>query len=295
MKVLLAVDASPSACDVVKEAATRPWPAGTHFRLVHVVDLFLYPNAPMMVSTVDRAAAELVKRVAAELTHSTKNVTSEIVHGIPRQMILDVAEQWQADLILLGSHGLSGFARFLLGSTARDVLRQANCSVEVVRGIAAGQTPRYGGPMKLLLPTDGSDLSLAAIRSVAVRPWPAGSAFRAIAVPEFVSTYMAPDYLTAELVSDLRESSMTRSREALAQTLEVLKLGGLIADGFVPGDGESPVSAIVREAESWGANLVVLGSHGRRGFDRLVLGSVAEAVALRAPCSVEINREKPTA
>jgi nucleotide-binding universal stress UspA family protein len=290
MKVLLAVDASPSACDVVKEAAARPWPVGTSFHLVHVVDTFLYPDVPMMVQTVDRAGAELLGRVAAELKHSIRNVTTEVLHGIPRQMILESAEKLGADLILIGSHGLGGFARFFLGSTARDVLRKALCSVEVVRGIAAGQTPRFGGPMKVLMATDGSELSMRAVQSVARSLWPAGTTFRAIAVPEFVVTYMAPDYLTNELVSDLRTNSMTQSREALVRALDTLKRAGHTADGIVPGDGESPVAAIVREAEAWGANLVVVGSHGRRGFDRFVLGSVAEAVALRAYCSVEIYR-----
>jgi nucleotide-binding universal stress UspA family protein len=292
MKVLLAVDASPSGCDVVKETAARPWPAGTEFRLVHVVDPFLYPDAPLMVQMVDRAGAELLGRAAAELKHSAKNVTTEVLHGVPRLRILEAANQWGADLIFIGSHGLSGFTRFFLGSTTRDVLRKARCPVEVVRGIAAGQTPRFGGPMKILLATDGSELSMAAVRSVAERKWPAGSAFRAIAVPEFVGTYMAPDYLTSELVTDLRKNSMSQSREALARALDALKRGGQIADGIVPGEGESPVAAIVREAEAWGADLVVLGSHGRRGFDRFVLGSVAEAVALRSHCSVEIYRER---
>jgi nucleotide-binding universal stress UspA family protein len=292
MKVLLAVDASPPACDVVKEAAARPWPAGTQFHLVHVVDPFLYPDTPMMVSTVDCAGAELLKRAAAELIHSGKNVTTEVPHGIPCGKIVESADKWGADMILIGSHGLSGFARFFLGSTARHVLRQARCSVQVVRGIGARQTPQFGGPMKVLLATDGSDISMAAIRLAARGMWPKGTTFRAIAVPEFVATFMAPGYLTSELVTNMRTSSMGQSQEALARALDTLKRAGQTAERIVPGGGDSPVSAIVREAEAWGANLVVHGSHGRRGFDRLVLGSVAEAVALRAHCSVEVYRER---
>jgi nucleotide-binding universal stress UspA family protein len=55
---------------------------------------------------------------------------------------------------------------------------------------------------------------------------------------------------------------------------------------------ERPYRVILNEAESWQADLIVVGSHGRSGFDRVVMGSVSEAVALHATCSVEVIRPK---
>lgn len=147
--------------------------------------------------------------------------------------------------------------------------------------------------MKVLLAVDGSDFSKAAVKQVARRPWPTGSEVKVISVVEPV---MPPtpeawgmsmgDYLAEQ--AEWRRSQARQALDSAARTLaasedETLKVTTEIRDG-------SPKQVIVEEAEAWGADLVVVGSHGYGFWDRLLLGSVSQAVASHASCSVEIVR-----
>jgi nucleotide-binding universal stress UspA family protein len=61
------------------------------------------------------------------------NVTPELVEGDPKSQIIDIAHEWRADMIVLGSHGRTGINRFLMGSVSQGVVRHAHCSVEIIR------------------------------------------------------------------------------------------------------------------------------------------------------------------
>jgi nucleotide-binding universal stress UspA family protein len=80
----------------------------------------------------DQAKALLAK-TAGKLRASGFNVMSTLEEGDPKSTIIDVASEWNADLIVLGSHGRKGLDRYLMGSVAESVARHANCSVEIVR------------------------------------------------------------------------------------------------------------------------------------------------------------------
>lgn len=144
--------------------------------------------------------------------------------------------------------------------------------------------------MKILLATDGSECSEAAVREVAGRPWPSGSEVRVIYVvePVFVptpETWMLPP----KYYDDIEKAGQERAARTLDQTLSTLSINkGLKSTGEVmKGIAKQ---AILDEAERWGAQLIVLGSHGYRGWDRFLLGSVSQSVASHAKCSVEIVR-----
>lgn len=150
--------------------------------------------------------------------------------------------------------------------------------------------------MKILLATDGSPCSEAAVNEVAGRPWTADTEVRIISVVEppaslaAESFVMVPSDYFAEAEKALREAA----REALMRAEAKFREGGaeiklLVTTEVLTG---SPRRVIVEEAEKWGADLVVIGSHGYRSWERLLLGSVSQAVALHAECSVLIVREK---
>jgi nucleotide-binding universal stress UspA family protein len=88
----------------------------------------------------------------------------------------------------------------------------------------------------------------------------------------------------------LREKAMKRAQEAVMIGEKFIIEGHLLASGTVGDPSAVPKQLILKEASDWGAHLIVLGSHGRRGLDRLLLGSVSEAIAAHAPCSVEVIR-----
>ncbi len=149
--------------------------------------------------------------------------------------------------------------------------------------------------MKILIATDGSDYSKAAVNSVAERPWPQGSEVKIISAMEvpFAPTteaWVLPDSYYSELDRVAREQAEAAVKDAV-ERIESGKASGLeIITKIISGSARE---AILDEAERWDADLIVLGSHGYSGWQRFLLGSVSHAVATHAHCSVEIVRQKP--
>ena len=148
MKILLPVDASPCSAEAVQAVTERPWPAGTTVRVLSAVESVGAPAmGPLMFDaggSLEQLQQERTKE-ANQLTEKVANslaasglATETVVHdGNPRSVIVDEAENWKADLIVVGSHGFTGIKKWLLGSVAQSVVSHAPCSVEVVRSRAA--------------------------------------------------------------------------------------------------------------------------------------------------------------
>ncbi len=151
--------------------------------------------------------------------------------------------------------------------------------------------------MKILLATDGSDYSKAAVNSVAERPWPGGSEVNIVSVMEIpyaptTETWVLPDSYYKELERVTKEQAAAAVKYA-AERIRSGKASGLeITTKITSGSARE---VILDEAESWDADLIVLGSHGYNGWQRFMLGSVSHAVTMHAHCSVEIVRRKPRA
>jgi len=146
MKILLAVDGSPCSDTAVEEVACRPWPDGSTIKVLTAYDIPAPPTPeawaiPMTYfeemdvqlrkqarNIVDGAIEKLKPRLS-----KTMALDGALLPGTPRSVILDEAEDWDADLIVLGSHGYRAWERFLLGSVSQAVVSHAKCSVEVVR------------------------------------------------------------------------------------------------------------------------------------------------------------------
>lgn len=140
--------------------------------------------------------------------------------------------------------------------------------------------------MKILLAVDGSPSSDAAAEAVASRPWPAGSEIRVITVDAPIDSGIFSPSAFDELALKMREEAVARLKRAtdlLEQGGTTLPITPVLREGW-------PKEAILDEAEQWGADLIVVGSHGRGMLRRALLGSVSQAVATNASCSVEIVR-----
>lgn len=156
--------------------------------------------------------------------------------------------------------------------------------------------------MNVLLPVDGSEYSEAAVREIAARPWPQGSVVRALHVipsaslaatlysppPPAMAMNTSPTW-PGELV-ETHKRFTERAEQIVAKAAERLRRAGIEVDTRIRED--DPRDAIVDEATTWPADLIVIGSHGYTGIKRLLLGSVAQAVLSHAPCSVEIVRKR---
>jgi nucleotide-binding universal stress UspA family protein len=146
MKILLATDGSDCSKTAVNSVAERPWPEGSEVKIVSAMEIpytpttetWILPNGYYMeLEKVAKEQAEAAVKDAVERIESGKGsgleISAKIISGSAREVILDEAERWGADLIVLGSHGYSGWQRFLLGSVSHAVATHAHCSVEIVR------------------------------------------------------------------------------------------------------------------------------------------------------------------
>ena len=143
MKILLAVDGSRYSAEAVEEVASRPWPEGTTVRVLSAVAPVAPPAAELWYDAggnLERAqqeAEEHAERLTAGAAEALRanglEVETAVRDGDPRSCIVDEAQEWGAELIVVGSHGYTGLKRWLLGSVAQSVVSHAPCSVEVVR------------------------------------------------------------------------------------------------------------------------------------------------------------------
>lgn len=145
MKILLAIDGSPCSDRATNEVLSRPWPAGSEVKIISAVNMtYLTPEpwvgAQNYYVEIDRIqhenAESVIKSAVLKLSdpgYKSLRVTSAVIDGPPKQVIVEEAERWDADLIIVGSHGYGALNRFLLGSVSQAVSLHAPCSVEIVR------------------------------------------------------------------------------------------------------------------------------------------------------------------
>lgn len=146
--------------------------------------------------------------------------------------------------------------------------------------------------MKILLAIDGSACSVVAVDEVAQRPWPDDSQVRIISVVEPHVPLEPGPFLSAPYMEEAEKFAREQSEGALNTAAAALRKTGHRLDVSTELLKGSPKRVIVEEAEKWGADLIVVGSHGYRSWERMLLGSVSQAVAMHAECSVEIVRRK---
>ncbi len=147
IRIIVAVDDTPQSKSGLATVMNRNFPAGTEVKLVTATGVFDYYATDMFggvnavpyetVAELRKTAVGEAQKIQAEalepFADSKLNVSCEVFEGDPKTVLLTEAERWQADAIVLGSRGLSGMDRFLLGSVSAAVVARAHCSVEIIR------------------------------------------------------------------------------------------------------------------------------------------------------------------
>ena len=146
MKILLPIDGSVYSDSAVEEVAKRPWPPGSEVRVITAAEMPVpvgmepWAVSPDYFEELDKSVRQAAQAVIDNALLKLKTVPSEslkisteIIQGSPRQVIVDEAESWGADLIMMGSRGLGAWNRLVLGSVSSAVVHHAKCSVEIVR------------------------------------------------------------------------------------------------------------------------------------------------------------------
>lgn len=233
-------------------------------------------------------ADQRLQETAADLDRSDVRVVRAQERGIAAApTIVEYANDNDVDVVVMATHGRRGVRRMLLGSVAEEVLRTAGCPVLTVRPDGNdrpdGPDEVGGPPEKILVPVDfseHSDLALASAGALARRFGAELDVLHVIAELGVPDPYFAD---AAELRA-LTKAARDRVPEALAERVDRV-LGEDVAAGTHMEVG-TPPAAIAEFAGEQGSDMIVVGSHGRTGVERVFLGSVAEGIVRRAPCPV---------
>ena len=297
MRILLAVDGSVSSDRAVELVTTLALPPASLVRVISVqppyVDVLALSwgsvgVSPDVMETEEQAESrfhrEAIERAETALAKAGQSVEGFLVRGRPASIIVDEAKAMQADLVVVGSRGHSTIASMVLGSTAAEVVDHSPCPVLVARQSALGT---------VVFADDGSETARAAERVLTDWPIFAGVPVTVVTVAETavpVSSAFTPGLYDQVLASYSEAVDAARAevrREADSEVQRLSKAGYRAEPVILEGD---PAGEICRYAAGIGIGTIVLGTHGRTGLARIVLGSIARNVLQHAPCSVMIVR-----
>jgi len=282
MRILIGYDGSDSAEKILDDLPRAGLPPQAEALLVSVDESqgSAFPESgdespEHSAGTLEKSRALAVERLQIEFAGWT--VGSESLAGsatlLPAQLLIDRAADWQADLIVVGAQGRSANSKLPLGSVARQVVTEANCSVRIVRS----RQPQTQSP-RILIGVDGLSGSESVVRAVASRSWPAGAEAKLLS-----AVLRAPLVIEAH---PWREWYLVREAQLAAEPK--LQAAGLTVSREIQ-EGD-PKRTLLEEAERWEADSIFVGATGLHRVAQLLLGSVPAALCAQANCSVEVVR-----
>lgn len=239
-------------------------------------------NLAETISIVSQAREELLEYFPEW------NIKTEAVKGSPAREILSRAFEFNPDIIVVGAQGLSSDRETGLGSISQKVLTAAKCSVRIARLKPDAIRSR----LKIIIGFDGSPGSMAAVETVALRPWKTKPEIRLVTVTDpFILLIPGRVFQPIPGMSEGKLKGEQKWVETLAaNALQILRDAGLSPTLHIH-DG-NPRMILVREAEKWDADSVFIGANSLQFQPEFYsLGCVASAIAARTSCSVEVVRQ----
>jgi nucleotide-binding universal stress UspA family protein len=318
-RILVPLDGSSRAEEALPVAARIARASGGSLYLLEVVSPVLdygggFALAPMMTGGVIESevafARDYLKQVAASEALAGIQITTEVAFGLPAQYILATATSGEVDLIVLCSHGRTGFTRWALGSVAHTLAHESIVPTLVLReskAVTLLREPEATRPLRALVPLDGSELAEAALT-------PAFALVEALAAPGQAALHLAQVVKLFEssadegFVDELNEEAVERAKTYLARVMERSRAttqGHHLSLTSSVEPGRDVASALVSLAEGRsegkqtgggdGCDLIAISTHGRHGLQRWVMGSVTERVltSTRLPLLIVRPQEHP--
>ena len=293
MRVLLGVDGSQASDCAASLAANLAWPVGSTIDILtahpgsadRLENVGMVPSADLArerENAVEVAAQGIADDAARRFTGPDLTVETRVVRDRASKAILDEAARFEVDLIVMGNRGHGAIESAVLGSTCLEVVDQSHRPVLIVR---------RGRMDRILVGEDGSKCAAAAVELV--RRWSVfhEAKVRVLSVSDHDALRMPWLHggVRPETI-DAAAAQAHSAREARAgATASTLRGAGMQAEALVE-DG-SPAHRLIEAAADWDADLIVVGSRGETGLERLLVGSVSRAVLYHAPCSVLIVPE----
>jgi nucleotide-binding universal stress UspA family protein len=285
MKILFATDASDAAAEAAKFLAMLPLPQRTEIRAVTVGDRLSEWMIDWPQSTEGEWGSRILGQAVEALTRDGVTVSTEVRRGEPSREIAHAAEEFKAELIVVGSHGLTGLAAFLLGGVARNVAHHARVPVLVARTVAHGL-------QRVVLAVDQSENAATAADFAGSFPLPAEIE---LLVTHVVQPFQRKQWVgTADpeeverLEQHVRHDRRTAAvqlvgRLAVSLKERVAHVSPMVREG-------DPTHEILKLAAEQQADLIIAGARGVSVLERLLVGSVADRLLNHAPCSVLLVR-----
>ena len=289
-QILVATDFSDVATLAIARAEEIAREHGARLHLVHVITYQPQPMLGVQPMTTPTDVSDQVRQVSEQRLRDQADALRErglevevvITAGVPGARIVHVADRIDADLVVVGTRGLSGFKHLLLGSTAEAVARWSH---RPVLSVHPGSESSLAGMKRVVLPVLLADETQPLV-DLATRLLAHGES-----PPELVLVHA--DHLPAPLRPLLEDIAIDRVgfeavEKAIREELEPL-CKAMEAAGFqtrlAVAEGE-PATVITETAEREGADLILIATHGRHGLARMVLGSTTERVIQHAHCPV---------
>ena len=239
-----------------------------------------------VTDALEQAGARTVQEAATRASDRNVPTVTDVLQGEPYRTIVDYATTYDIDLVIMPTHGRRGLERFLLGSTTERVVRRSEVPVLTIRP-DDDVTVRY--PYRaVLVPTDGSDPANAALGVGVDMATTAAADHHLLSVVDVTS--LGVDVRTDIQTEVLQESA----HEILDAAEDRASEAGVDPAATAVEFGGSISRAIRTYVADHDIDLVVIGTHGRTGFDRYVLGSVTERLVRTAPVPVLTVRTAPT-
>lgn len=306
MKILLATDGSDTARLASDFLVNFPFPDGSTVAVLTVIDMVPYLHEDpgelseeqrMTLKTAEHSRQDDSKQLITSESERLRNAglggAAEIRSGDPVEEIIKTAEELKVDLVVLGSHGLSGIRHFLLGSVSERVLEYAQCSVLIVKntartGKAFGRAPDKPGPgelqsqWRLLVAYDNTEPSRKALAMCASLPLDERAEVTAVTILPMVTAYR----------QDIKQQLNTiwkQKKRAATAALEGAVAGLRWSTPHVTTElheASDVALAIIDMAEKSATDLIVVGNKGKSTIRKFLLGSRTSRIARHAPCSV---------
>ncbi|HAF11120.1 MAG TPA: universal stress protein [Candidatus Limnocylindria bacterium] len=292
LRVLLATDLSRFAESATRIAASLPWPNNTTILVLGVIEAArpVVGVAPDGLSSDERDAREFTfaVRLASEtLAAPGRTIETLTTFGHPAEAIVEEAARFRADLVIMGSRGRGPIRSALLGSVSAEVVDRAPCPVLIARRERVSSI------------VFGADGATRTTEAADVLTWPvfAGLPMRVVSVAKVDLPYDAVAEPRAKFEAAVN-SYLKQSEDAQAKYERIAKqtAAQLVAIGIAATSEVrhgSPAPALLAAADDFGADLIVVGSRGDRGLQRVLVGSTAREILYDASCSVLIARQQP--
>ena len=267
-KLLVCTDGSEDSRAALAEALNLARECGSQVYLLQVVQIIpeFEAAAPDLMVLVGEEVTKQLEAVKAEAAQTGVVLETRMRRGISvSSVIIGEAEEIKPDMIVMGRHGRTGLARLLVGSVTARVIGHSACNVLV---IPKGAGISFG---RILVASDGSPYSQAAFAEALVMARRQESKLWAVSV-------------AAE------EGEIPRAQEIIQQMLTAANQAGLPLQASMP-QGQPPDDGIIQAAIKNEVDLIVMGSHGRTGLRRLLMGSVTERVLGQSPCPVLVVKK----